>query len=1377
MDRPTPPPALLQQADADHRLRWQPHERLHHLFEARCDAWAREGRAESAAALQTDEGSVSYAELDRRANRLARHLRDALGLCPGERVALLFDKTVHGHVAMLAVLKAGAAYVPLDPGFPDERCAFICADAEVGRVLSVQRHAGRLAGLGVPGLCLDDPMLEAALAPVDTARLPSPERGAADALCYVIYTSGSTGRPKGVPIDHSQICNFVRVAAETYGYQADDQVYQGLTMAFDFAVEETWVPLSVGATLHPNQSGASLLGADLGEFLRRRHITALCCVPTALATLEEDLPELRLLIVSGEACPRDLVQRWATPARRMLNAYGSTETTVTATLERLDPAAPVTIGRPLPTYSVLILDPDAPRVLPAGETGEIVIAGAGVARGYLNRPEQTARVFLDDFVGVDPNPSGRLYRTGDLGRLREDGRVEYLGRIDTQVKIRGYRIELTEIESVLMAQPGVRQAVVHTGSAAPGQVELVAYWTVRPGWPDPPSPAGLREALRAQLPDYMVPRLYEQLDEMPMLASDKADRKALPAPRAPALSGGTEAMDPDERPRPGTEQTLAAALAAVLGGAAHELSATAHFFDELGANSLLMAGFGARLRRQLGRSDVTMRAIYAHPSLRALSTHLEQTAAPTTTATAAMAEPVPQSQVEAPASAPRAAYLGCGLTQVLMALAWLTLNFQALLIGLDWLLTATDPLQAYLRAALAGSALWALAVLLPVALKWLLVGRWQAGSFPLWSGRYLRWWAMRQLMRFNPMVLFAGSPLLNGYLRLLGAQVGAHAHIATPVLPVCTDLIRIGDDSLIGRQVRLPGCRAEAGRMWLGPVEIGQGCHVGDHALLDIDTRMQDGSQLGHASALLRGQTLAAGVHAHGVPAQPTPTEFCRVPAQPRPTALRRRLYALWQLLVLGGVSLPLPLWGLWLLSGEPGRRLEERFDLHLLGHGHAAHWADLGGVALGGALALLGGMTLWALLMATLPRLLSRAIVPGRLYRFYGLHHWLLGLITAWSNSRWHNMLAGDSPDVVAWLRAVVGYRFVGGIEQTGSNFGLTQQHDLPGLSHFGPGAMVSDGLTMAQVEPGPGGWRVGPTRLGARSFAGNAVLLPTGAPLGDNCLLATRVMVPLDGPLRENIGLLGSPAFEIPRSVLRDRPDPRWSDPAWRAQALRRKTGVNRLTMLLFVGTHCIGAALAAVVLYGAYVGVPGVPPALSLAAGTLAAIALELLWFVLVDRASLGWRPLEPLTCSILEPGFWRHERFWKLGFAGDGVLMTALRGTPFMGLLWRMLGVRVGRQLFDDGASIVEKTMTTLGDHVTLGDQSLIQGHSLEDGLFKFDRIVLGDQVTLGERAFVHYGVQVGAQARIAPESFVMKGEQLEAGSRWQGNPAQATGGAC
>lgn len=343
--------------------------------------------------------------------------------------------------------------------------------------------------------------------------------------------------------------------------------------------------------------------------------------------------------------------------------------------------------------------------------------------------------------------------------------------------------------------------------------------------------------------------------------------------------------------------------------------------------------------------------------------------------------------------------------------------------------------------------------------------------------------------------------------------------------------------------------------------------------------------------------------------------------------------------------------------------------------------------------------------------------------------------------------------------------------VTRQGGNYGEAR------LSHFGPGAMVSDGLTMAQVEPGPGGWRVGPTRLGARSFAGNAVLLPTGAPLGDNCLLATRVMVPLDGPLRENIGLLGSPAFEIPRSVLRDRPDPRWSDPAWRAQALRRKTGVNRLTMLLFVGAHCIGAALAAVVLYGAYVGVPGVPPALSLAAGTLAAIALELLWFVLVDRASLGWRPLEPLTCSILEPGFWRHERFWKLGFAGDGVLMTALRGTPFMGLLWRMLGVRVGRQLFDDGASIVEKTMTTLGDHVTLGDQSLIQGHSLEDGLFKSGRIVLGDQVTLGERAFVHYGVQVGAQARIAPESFVMKGEQLEAGSRWQGNPAQATGGAC
>ncbi len=451
--------------DANNDIRWKDGERLDHLFEERCDRLAAEGRSDHTAVI-ADEGRVTFAELDARANQVARHLI-AKGIRAGDRVGLLLDKSANTYVALLAVLKANAAYVPVDAAFPDERIAFILEDAGVKAMVSLSAFAKKLDALSVPAICLDTDEREIDALP--SGRLTAAERGAAtDQLAYIIYTSGTTGKPKGVAIEHASICNFVRVAGEVYGYRDDDRVYQGMTIAFDFSVEELWVPLIAGATLVPARSGMNLVGNDLADFLIERHVTALCCVPTLLATIEKDLPELRLLLVSGEACPQNLVVRWHRQGRTILNAYGPTEATVTATLTELYPEKPVTIGGPLPTYTIVILDENESREIADGGLGEIGIAGVGLAVGYLNRPDLTAAKFVPDFLGLPNNPSQRIYRTGDLGRINEAGEVEFLGRIDTQVKVRGYRIELTEIESVLMQIPEIAQAVVHTYEPEPG---------------------------------------------------------------------------------------------------------------------------------------------------------------------------------------------------------------------------------------------------------------------------------------------------------------------------------------------------------------------------------------------------------------------------------------------------------------------------------------------------------------------------------------------------------------------------------------------------------------------------------------------------------------------------------------------------------------------------------------------------------------------------------------------------------------------------------------------------------------------------------------------------------------------------------------------
>ncbi|MFY9775344.1 MAG: amino acid adenylation domain-containing protein [Trebonia sp.] len=463
--------AKILTSAGDNAFRWRHGERLEDLFEDHCDALRRTGRGGDLA-VDGPAGRLTYDELDAAANRVARFLVRGLRIQPGDRVGLLFDDAVDGYICMLAVLKVHAVYVPMDPGFPADRISYIAADAGVRTVLSHSRLAGLVAKPGPEVVYVD----QAAMIATEKNERPTVvDTGAPlDDLCYVIYTSGTTGRPKGVAVSHRSICNFVRVAAETYGYTAADRVYQGLTMAFDFAIEETWVPWLSGAALVPKPRGGNLLGPDLAGFLREQRISALCCVPTLLATLDEELPQLRFLLVSGEACPPELADRWHHPGRRFLNVYGPTEATVSATWTLLEPGRPVTIGVPLPTYSVAIIDRQSNRVLPADQTGEIAIAGIGLAEGYLNLPDKTREAFTPDFAGMPGNPSRRIYRTGDLGKITADGQIVHKGRIDTQVKIRGYRIELTEIESVLAEESGVAQAVVTTYESGPA-----ARWTAR----------------------------------------------------------------------------------------------------------------------------------------------------------------------------------------------------------------------------------------------------------------------------------------------------------------------------------------------------------------------------------------------------------------------------------------------------------------------------------------------------------------------------------------------------------------------------------------------------------------------------------------------------------------------------------------------------------------------------------------------------------------------------------------------------------------------------------------------------------------------------------------------------------------------------------
>ncbi|WP_223268408.1 non-ribosomal peptide synthetase [Streptosporangium nondiastaticum] len=558
-------------------------------------------RTPGAVAVTDGTTELTYTELNERANRVARVLV-RLGAGPEQLVAVAMDRSVRTVVTILAVLKTGAAYLPVDVAYPAERIAFVLRDARPGLLLATTATAGALPPTEGPQPVLADTLgipdgtPGTDLTDADRTAPHSPASAA-----YVIYTSGSTGRPKGVLVTHSGIAAMLATQRERLGVTAADRVLLFASPSFDAAVWELWTALLTGARAVVAPADDLLPGPPLAATVARHGVTCLLLPPSSLAAVPEGgLPEGTTLVVGGEACGPDLVARWS-PGRRMVNAYGPTESTVMATM-----SSPVTgrtappMGRPVTGTRVYVLDA-ALRPVPPGVPGEVYIAGDGLARGYLRRPALSAGRFVADPFGP---PGTRMYRSGDLARWTPEGSLEYLGRTDHQVKVRGFRIELGEIEAVLAADPAVGQAVVTVREDEPGVRRLAAYVVSAPGAAADPS--ALRDRVAAELPEYMVPAAFVELDALPVTPNGKLDRAALPAPAF--LSAGGRA------PRDAREETLCALFAEVL--KVEKAGIDDSFFD-LGGDSIMSIQLVTRARA--AGLDISPRDVFTHKTVAELA--------------------------------------------------------------------------------------------------------------------------------------------------------------------------------------------------------------------------------------------------------------------------------------------------------------------------------------------------------------------------------------------------------------------------------------------------------------------------------------------------------------------------------------------------------------------------------------------------------------------------------------------------------------------------------------------------------------------------------------------------------------------------------------
>jgi non-ribosomal peptide synthetase-like protein len=853
----------------------------------------------------------------------------------------------------------------------------------------------------------------------------------------------------------------------------------------------------------------------------------------------------------------------------------------------------------------------------------------------------------------------------------------------------------------------------------------------------------------------MVPAYLEQLPVIPMLPSGKADRAGLPAPRGPRHMA---APGDHAAPAAGTEQELAEVLAGVLG--VERVPADGHFFDDLGASSLLMARFSAAIRERPNLPPVSLKDIYLHPTVRELAAVIGRPGPAREPAVTALPH-------AAPPVTGRPRYVLCGALQLLAFAVYLVGVSLAVDAGSSWTMAARGALGIYARlVAFGGGGLLVLG-LLPVLAKWILIGRWKPRRLRAWSLAYVRFWIVKTMIVANPMArMFVGTPLYVQYLRVLGARIGPGVAIFTQHVPVCTDLLAIGAGSVIRKDTFLNGYRARAGVIETGAIALGRDAFVGERTVIDINTAVGDGAQLGHASGLLAGQAVPAGECWHGSPAQPAEAgwDYRTVPPA-RCGVLRRAGYCATRLLLALAVVGPVTAAVVSLLVSRPSLLARPLGPLDPAG---AALYCEAVAVA---AVAFFGAAAAGLVLVGTVPRLLGRTLRPGKAYPLYGWHHAIQRAVARLSNIPFFTALFGDSSAIVRYL-SLVGYRLAP-VEQTGSNFGMEVKHEMPGLSVVGTGTMVSDGLSIMNAEFSSSSFRVCPVTIGTRNFVGNGIAYPAGGRTGDNCLLATKVMIPVGGPVRQGVGLLGSPCFEIPRTVRSDHQFDHLGTERRRRHRLKAKNRHNAATIgehLLVRWIYVCGLVVAALLPFGGAI----VPSGGGIMSDTLATAALTLLdvaftigYFVLVERVVTGFRALQPRFCSIYQPAFWEHERFWKVPSVA---YIQMFNGTPFKSVVWRLLGVRVGRRVLDDGCSIVERTLVRIGSECTLNAGSILQSHSLEDGTFKSDHIVVGDRCTIGTGAFMHYGIVMGDDAVLDADSFLMKGEHVPPGSRWQGNPA-------
>jgi non-ribosomal peptide synthetase-like protein len=1274
-------------------------------------------------ALVFNDESITYAELDNWSNAIAIYLNKK-GIKRGSNVGVWWKRGLDLHAAILGIVKAGATYVPVDREMPAERVETVLKEVEANACFSKQP-------LNVTCKLLKIPARPAAGEVFAKPKGPRPDDNA-----YVLYTSGSTGTPKGIQIGHRQICHLVRSEQSVLGIKPTDRVYQGFSVSFDMWCEETWISYFAGATIWVADNTTAKAIDELSDVLRTQQITVLHAVPSLLAVMEDDNLALRIVNAGGEACTRQVLNRWAKPGRQFYNSYGPTETTVTSNMGTLNPGDPIMIGDPLPNYNVAVVDEQL-NVLPRGERGELVLSGPGLSKGYVKLPELTKQKFVPKPASLVDMPGDMIYRSGDAAIITEDGKIDIQGRFDDQIKLRGYRIELGEIEVKLNGLTGIISAAVAVKKDSNDQDQLVGYVVTEDNTDF--EEILLRTELAKVLPSYMVPGTIVKVAEMPRMPSGKINRKALPVPESlntNQVGGPEETLDMNAPMR----ERFMAILNKIFPNKPIDLSMD--FFDDLGGHSLLATALVSRLRRDAAMPYASLKDIYVNRPLSNLVENWE-------------GRDKTKKQTRVFNKISNWKYYTCWVAQTLalgIIYGLFAVEIFSPYLGYYYVEQKMDNMSlGIIIAILLFCVISPIYTLMAISFKWLLLGKMKEGDYPLWGGFYFRWWFVKKMQGLVPTQFLTGTPLYPVYLRWMGVKVAPDAQLSSLSVGA-EDLLTIGSDVSISSATMLNNAFVEDGMLKLRSIHLGDHAYIGSSAVISGGAVMEAWSELQDLSHLPAGKTIKPGEIWHGSPAVLKEIKPIEELPQPLPVskAMRRKYNAIYAVLVfLVPFIILLPLIPTIISVNYLDNQADD-WDFTYM-------WT----VPILAALYI----AMFAAETIILTRILQRGIKSGK-YPVYSMMY-----VRKWFADQLMSLCLIVLHPIYATVYVSTFFRLLGA--KIGKNTEVSTASSVTHpLLEIGDGCFIADAVTLGEADVRGQQLILDKTIIHNSSFVGNSALIPQGYTLPGDMLIGVLSTPPSVQQMGDTGAKdwFGSPAIAMPRRQESTQYPPELTVTPNRWRKLARgtvefiriilpETAIICFTIIFIALAHTLVTEepfWKVVLLYPVYfLGSFGLPSFL---------VVIILKW-VFIGKYKPRQKPM--WTWLV-----WRSEAITSTYEAlAVPFLLDFLRGTPWLPLALRLLGVKTGKRVWLNTTDFTEHDMISIGDDSALNEDCGPQTHLFEDRVMKIGPVKIGARSSIATRTIILYDSDIGNDTNIDALSLVMKGETLSPSTDWTGSPVK------